>query len=633
MNNNDLVTAKEAASILGVSDATVKNWIKLKKLPAGRQGATFLIHRKDLEILIKNLDKMELLKSRRNKTLQKENYVPVNYISKNSPNFKIICHIVEYTAKSGLNRDQILFYYGKLLMDMAKIPENVSASLLEGLCMDSFNNKKKDDSFFMESPLSLVDGEDTLGMLYISLRRMQDKKSTGSYYTPYTIADILIKKAMSSHSKKEYGNLKIADPSCGTGNFLIRLSSDIPLDNIYGSDIDTTAVLIARINLAIKYRIKTIEEVRLLESNIDVRDFLSSPPREDYSVIIGNPPWGYSFNSEELSRLNGNFKILSGSVRPESFSLFLEKAVYYDEVTFLLPETILGSDTHSPIRELIYDNSVISSVSYLGDVFDKVQCPCIILSMDKNNTSSDIEVSFYKKNRSDYEPEKNFDVPYGRITKKTFNILSDNEEYKIIEKMQSCPHFTLKNRADFALGIVTGNNKGLIYDKKIPGSEPIIKGTDISKFGLKAPTSFVINNPDGFQQVAPMEYYRHPEKLVYKFISSGLCFALDPDKMLSLNSANIMIPKIEGYSSAYIMAILNSSSMDFYYRHTFRNMKVLRSALESLPIPLCSEDKMQEISDISLRIHSLIRKTGKADDFLVKKLDKMVANLYNLSTE
>ncbi len=626
MENKKSLTPKEAAVFLGISVATVKNWIRLKKLPATKSGASFMIQKKDLLSLQKNMDRLQMLKSRRNKSRQRSNFIPKNYISKDSPNYRTICSLIDDFGESVPDTAAILSFYALRLMEQAGIPDFLAKELA------LFDCEIPDDSLFRDYPLTLVDGEDTLGMLYISLRRMQDKKSTGSYYTPYSVADLLIEKALFSH-RDALSGLKLCDPSCGTGNFLIRLPKEIGPENIFGSDIDENAIALTRINLAIRFRIQAKKELDIIKNNVLVKDYLNAENSKDYDIIIGNPPWGYSYSQKEISRLKKGFITASGSSKPESFSLFLEKSLNYDEVTFLMPETLLGSDTHRSIREEIHNKTGIKSISYLGEVFDKVQCPCIILSLKKKAENTETNVDFYEKKAGKLVNTRDFTIPSNRLTSSSFHALASNEEFEILEKMQSCPHFTLKGQAEFALGIVTGNNKGLLFDHEIPGSEPIIKGTDIMKFALKEPANYIISDVSSFQQAAPQKLYRAQEKLVYKFICSRLCFALDDSGLLTLNSANILIPRVEGYSAAYIMAVLNSSSMAFYYSHAFRNFKVLRSALESLPIPTCSPEKMQEISHLTMELMNYIKENGKPDSNLVKKLDKMVANLYNLSTE
>ena len=603
-----------------------------------------MIQQKSIDEILKNAKDNRILSTRRNKSHNATNYAPRNYIDRFSINYDKILGILDYVNSGNFALTDVLSAYAAKLMDQADIPKEVSNLLITKL--NGGNKAPASDeclNLCEAFPLSLVPKEDTLGMLYISLRRMQDKKSTGSYYTPCKVADLLIQEVFSkklddsySHEFSSNDSCDICDPSCGTGNFLIRLPDFVPLQCIHGIDIDEMAVAIARINLAIRFMIKSLDEAQVIINNIKSENFLTSSQSPNYHIMIGNPPWGSSFSKEELNNLKGMYECFPKSGNPESFSLFLEKSLSCRKVAFLLPETILGSDTHQNIRSIILKNSNIEGISYLGDVFYKVQCPSVILRLNKNSFEN-IESCFYTKtsnnslkNKTQYVPKKSFSVPQNRISINSFNILADNEEYKIIEKMLSCPHFTLKGQADFALGIVTGNNNKLIRRTKSHGHEAIVRGSDVDKYGISQVSSYVLNDDSSFQQMAPIEYYRAPEKLIYRFISPVPCFALDTEGLLTLNSANIMIPRVSGYSAAYIMAVLNSKAMEFYYTHTFRNFKMLRSAIESLPIPECSGEEMEEITDISLKIHEEICKGKKADENLVKILDKKVANLYNL---
>ena len=307
-----------------------------------------------------------------------------------------------------------------------------------------------------------------------------------------------------------------------------------------------------------------------------------------------------------------------------------------NEITFLLPETILGSDYHQGIRKYITDYSYVVSISYLGEVFDKVQCPSVIIKLSKNNDSGSVKSSFYKKEAKKGKKlslERSFSVPSIRINADNFNILADDKEFKILDKMNSIPHFNLGGNADFALGIVTGANSAVLFDTQIPDSEPIIKGKDISKYKIEIGNTYTVFNPDRYQQVAPVNFYRTDSKLFYRFIATEPIVALDNQGLVSLNSANIIIPHVQGYDNAYIMAILNSSAMSFYYRHICKNMKVLRSVLESLPIPVCDTDVMKEISSLAMSIQKAYENGSEPDNNMLKRLDKYVNRLYNLNAD
>ena len=616
------MTIKEVSEYFDISEATVRNWLKLGKLSTAQTKPHRLILSDEVKSLSSSLETSKMLTSRRNKSRQSVNYIPKSYISATSPNIKVISSLLKKIDNMDMPILEIIDYYGQYLMKQAELPLNIINQL--SLCKaDSHSDLH---NILSENEITYIPCEDTLGMIYISLRRLQDKKSTGSYYTPFFAVDLLLQKL-----KKEPKS--ICDPACGTGNFLLRLSDDYSLDLIHGYDIDEVAIKITRINLAIKYKIQTKEQLDILVKNIAKKDFLiDTGSYENFEYIIGNPPWGSSFSKDCIKEFKNVYECANNNGRPEAFALFVEKALKHlsqdGSMYFLLPETILASDFHFPIRQVISGSSYVTDITYLGDIFDKVQCPCIILGLSKQE-KSEISTSFYSKEGKEFLHCKNdFTVPSDRIDQKSFHILATNEDYRIIDKILSTPHFTLKDKADFALGIVTGANQKLLSPASTKGFEGIVKGRDIHKYYYDEPNSFIKFEPANFQQVASEKLYRAGEKLFYRFIATTPVFAYDDKGLLSLNSANILIPHVEGYSAAYIMAILNSDVISFYYRHTFKNMKVLRSAIESLPIAKCDSEPMNRISALALSISN--SKEQVAD---IETLNHLIRSLYGLSDD
>ena len=66
------------------------------------------------------------------------------------------------------------------------------------------------------------------------------KKENGVFYTDVDLAEKIIEELPIQE------NDSFVDPCCGTGSFLISLKSKgIPVENIYGADIDRGAIKIA----------------------------------------------------------------------------------------------------------------------------------------------------------------------------------------------------------------------------------------------------------------------------------------------------------------------------------------------------------------------------------------------------
>ncbi len=183
------------------------------------------------------------------------------------------------------------------------------------------------------------------------------------------------------------------------------------------------------------------------------------------------------------------------------------------------------------------------------------------------------------------------------------------------------PHATLKGCAEWALGIVTGDNKKYLHPNHVDGAEEIFKGSDINKYVCGCASAYIVFNPSLFQQVAPEERYRAPEKLIYRFISKQLVFAYDCKRRLTLNSANIVIPKVKDYPIKAIMALFNSCLYQFIFQKKFSSIKVLRSHLEQLPLPLWSESVLSKLSTMADGVIRGSLEIEQVDEFIFKQFN------------
>jgi type I restriction-modification system DNA methylase subunit len=459
-----------------------------------------------------------------------------------------------------------------------------------------------------------------LGFLYQSLLLEGKKSLSGSYYTPETIVNEIIK----DYTKKDS---KVLDPCCGTGQFLLAFSEVVENpQNIYGVDIDEIAVRIARLNILIKYKDKNFAPNIVCKNTLfEIGNYdlfsLNDENIRDFDVIATNPPWGFHFSKLDTDRLKTSFPEITSL---ESFSYFLKKSIDLlrngGVISFILPESILNVKTHRDIRKIILKNTHIKKVSYLSRVFKNVFTPVIRLDLErseKENRQIEIlkEDETYTAKQSKWK--KNIDY--------IFDIHANGVDTDIIDKIYNIRHTILFGQADWALGIVTGNNKAYIADKQQEGFEEIFKGKDVKKFVLSEPSNYIHFTPEKFQQVAPIEKYRAKEKLIYKFISKYLVFAYDDKQKLTLNSANIVIPNIPNYPIKVIAALFNSSLYQFIFQKKFSSIKVLRGHIEQMPLPLWSKKTFDDIIRI---IDEII---AKKDEFEV--LNNYIMDQFSLTAE
>lgn len=646
-DSEDCLTLKELCDELSISTATGRNWIKLGKLtPEYTEKKTPYFSKKYVSSLRAELQSGEnkALKSRRNKKFVSGNSLYNSYVSEQCQNIPTLQKLLALVSDSTLVLDvptiQLLVADCALHLFSCKnniqiaesknlllqfLQGNYSIGEYDKLICDLIENKDSAIKFCVEHPLIFSmeyiyeANEDVLGLIYISCKNIGNRKATGSYYTPTKVVKNLISKLYFQEEKK------ILDPCCGTGNFLMQLPEHITFDSVYGNDIDTASVRITRLNMALKYNVP----ISSIYEHITELNYLTNYYDKDFQYIIGNPPWGYEFSETEKTKLRSLYKSTSGK-NIESYDVFIEQALSHladnGHLAFVLPEAILNVKAHTNIREIILNNCSIKNLDFLGNAFDGVQCPCIILDLQYTHSS----LSTLGMNVITID--KTFTINTERtVTSEYFSFTTPDEEYNVMHKIINIENASfLLGNADFALGIVTGNNKEYISNVKTAENEMVLKGADISKYHINPTTNFIIFKPESFQQIAPTEMYRAQEKLLYRFISSQLVFAYDDKQTLSLNSCNIMIPKIPGIKIKYVLAILNSRIAQFIYKRKFNSVKVLRSHIENIPIPVVDEttqDKIIEVTDMLIAGLDL-----KEAENIYDQLDSLVSAVFNLNS-
>lgn len=167
---------------------------------------------------------------------------------------------------------------------------------------------------FSETELEYPDECDLISDAFESIFPKEVRHSMGEFYTPYWLADYVIKELTCNDSASPFR--KYIDPACGSGTFLIALinrykeSSDGSIfKNICGIDINPLTVLAAKTNYLLQYcRHGSRELSEELEIPIYHADTISindrcgelfgedvtqydEVPKLEYDYVVGNPPW------------------------------------------------------------------------------------------------------------------------------------------------------------------------------------------------------------------------------------------------------------------------------------------------------------------------------------------------------
>lgn len=454
---------------------------------------------------------------------------------------------------------------------------------------------------------------DILGFIYQSLITEGEKNISGQYYTNRSIVEYILNgKALSE-------NETFLDPCCGSGAFLMGVSTNNP-SNLYGFDINPIAVMIASANLIIKY-----SEI-VFTPNVFCIDYLGKDlltnSRADipfkFDNIYTNPPWG----SDKEGLYTANYPLIKSKERAsmviaESLHRLKENGTLY----FLLPTSLLKIKTHNDIRRYILSNTTIHQIDIYKDRFDGVFTDYFSIKLCPQKTQKQSYVVTSDKGSS-LVTLPDSDYASGNIAIENFSMIDNS----IINKMESSCNDNLSH-STWALGIVTGDNKNKVKKEKTEGLEPIYVGKHVTPFKLQDESSYILFDPDNFQQCAKEEYFRAPEKLIYRFIAKYPIVAYDDKQCLCLNSANILIPDIDSISIKSVAALLNSTLYHYYYSLKFSDIKVLKGNLQELPFPKLTKEQDEELSALVTDIQS----TSFSIEYK-HELDQIVYSIFGINS-
>lgn len=568
-----LLRKEDIRDYLGISLATVNNWIKTSIIPAPDYGDRYTENTYN-EIVKRIKNDAIKLNGRANRSQIETKFI--TYLGmKDKIRKQLLEQVIERFENSGLSTHEgVIALAISILKNNNLFIENTIMYKKVMTWIEEINSNLSKLSIFSDFTIINMD-DDFIGAFYQSIQSISAKSVNGSYYTPSELLTTI----------KVEKNKSIIDPCCGSGGILLKvLQKNHNTSLIYARDIDSIALQICTVNLVLFFNDPN------MAANIRYQDFLfgeksnlfSESSEEKYDCIVTNPPWGSKLSKQQKDLLVSLYPEISTT---EAFSVALYKASKMiseeGELYFFLPHSFLNVSTHKNIRKHILSLISQIKIKLLGNAFKGVLSEAILLKLTKHDIANH-EIDVEDKKGNIYSLNRSNIVAPDFIISAT----SSNIDEEILNKLFCSEHSTLLGIADFALGIVTGNNKEHILEKRTNKSEPIYRGKDIVPYSYLDPKCFIEFKPEIYQQVAPLKYFR-TKKIVYRFISDKIVCVLDDNNNLVLNSANLFIPR--NYPMETIVCLFNSCIYSFIYRKKYHSTKVLKSHIQSMPLPKYSE--------------------------------------------
>lgn len=446
---------------------------------------------------------------------------------------------------------------------------------------------------------------------------------------------------------------------------------------ISGIDIDPAACFFARLNLSVllapaileyagKFGTESVKPLPIYCAN--TLQLIASEKREKklfynevnlklknrFDFVVGNPPYF------KIKDLNDDLKdVFSDSIygHPNAYGLFIHAGIEMlkekGKLGFIIPRSMLSGLYFKNLRNFIEKKTSVKEIVYISErkkVFDDVLHGTMILSLARHNQNKEsVAVSFAQSSEDIGTHHTPIHVERDKIIQRlngtTVWFIADSPEiYTIINHIIKRHPLLSGQEINYKAKtgqIVWNRVKPLLTTAPMQNTLPLVWATDVGKF------RFTFNRL-GNLRPSHLKITTKTENLIIK----GLCILVQrvtadeqPSRIVACIPEEFYKKQKEGYfvenhlnviqpvakraeiDPYFILGILNSEIVDFFFRAMNGNTQVSATELNLLPIPIGKhEDEISRIADAIQKSRGEEKRKN-----LMAKLNYRVAKAYGLN--
>ena len=339
-----------------------------------------------------------------------------------------------------------------------------------------------------------------------------------------------------------------------------------------------------------------------------------------------------------------------GGVKLNLFALWIEKGIELlqnnGNLGLIVHKNLLKTESYKFLRKYIIDNVNIKEIFDLGpDIFKNVVGETVLLILNKSknphNTiliNENVDLS-KKQIKSHTIPQDIFKNTQDNM----FNVYL-TPMFKLEKKiLDNCENLDV-NYDVISFGLNTTNNKKyFITFRKNTEWKKAVMGRNLAKWRPKS-FGYVLYNDLVLTRKGDVKVFESSEKIIMQRISAGLVATYDNTGLYCFNSINMILPKNTKYKLKYLLCILNSKLINYYYKIKYSmkaslTVNVTQGYLSQIPIKIITVTEQEQFVKLADQIIKFTEEVYiKKHEFLeiiktkfnISKTNNKLKKFYNL---
>jgi len=377
-----------------------------------------------------------------------------------------------------------------------------------------------------------------------------------------------------------------------------------------------------------------------------------------FDVVIGNPPYVQirelpNFEQNGLKSQKAFIEVAKGS-RQNLFQYFIGLSYQINKEnglnSLIYQNSFLSEETTKSARNFIFNNSKIISIDSFPErdnenkrVFEDAKMSVCVIIVKKKRVD---DFTFLLKVWEDKTMTNSKIIKYSKV--EIYSLFKESLKIPLIsehEKILFLKLLSIKNKFIFKVKSgeldMTATKPYFTSNEKYP---IVIKGAQVQKY-------FISQNPSQgkIEYLDTVNYFlknsnsgrildSNCKRIVMQRITGvdskiRLIMTIVNPISFCANSTNYIVTKDDS-SLLYLLSILNSRLINYYFKTTSTNTNVTGKELESLPVLLLNQQTQQPLIDLVNQILIIKTQNLEADTTsLETEIDQLVYKLYDLTEE